>query len=148
MNSESAEATNGREKWRLRLLVFAFMSGICIVLVSFAWGVLRSFDPFRGQSFDKTVWDTAFKCSSRQECIEKEWSCIRGPMYQDLKFRYLRVGTSQDEVMRLLGVKAPMKDGCLYYDLGACSGFGMDGDYLRICLDPQQRIQSVDHHQG
>jgi hypothetical protein len=106
--------------------------------------------PFMGVTFNKVKWDDADRCSSREECIEKEISCIRGPMYLSLKRNYLQVGKSEEEVVRLLGSGTVNRanSSCTDYDLGMCSGLGIDYDWLHICFDQDKKIQSVSHYQS
>lgn len=106
--------------------------------------------PFMGQTFSKAKWEDAVKCSSREECIEKEISCIRGPMYLSLKRNHLQMGTRKETVIDLLGTaKAIQSDpSCTDYELGMCSGFRIDYDWLRICYDRDNKVTAVSHYQG
>lgn len=82
--------------------------------------------------------------------MEKETSCIRDPMYQNLKRNHLQVGKSEEEIMGLLGNGTVNRDTllCTDYDLGMCSGFGIDYDWLHICYDQRKKINSVSPYQG
>jgi hypothetical protein len=106
--------------------------------------------PFMGETFSKAKWENAVKCSSKAECLEMEMSCIRGPMYRDLKRKHLTSGKDRESVTRLLGpAQVDRKNpSCLVYELGMCSGFKIDYDWLYICFDPNDQIESVSHYQG
>lgn len=106
--------------------------------------------PFSGRDFEPAAWAAATQCSSNVECAEKDFACSRGPMYADLEKNHLRLGTSKKSVMTLLGpgIGSERKPACIDYDLGMCSGFKMDPDYLRVCFDADEKVVDVLHYQS
>lgn len=127
---------------------------VVVVLLVLFWKPIVTFVlhelPFMGQTFSKAKWEEAIQCSSKAECMEKEISCIRGPMYLGLKRSHLRLGTSKETIIQLLGPATHSQGdpSCTDYRLGMCSGFGMDYDWLRICYDQGNKVRSVSHYQG
>jgi hypothetical protein len=96
--------------------------------------------PFRKSDFDQVQWRAAPDRSYPSES-ERESSCERGGMARDLQHRYLRPGTTREQVVALLGVPdGTLQEGCIEYSLGMCSGFRIDYDNLRICFAPDGRL--------
>jgi hypothetical protein len=105
--------------------------------------------PFMGKSFDSAVWFSALNCKNDRDCLDKEMTCLRGPMYRDLEKNHLVVGTPKAAVTRLLGEPTRLaKNNCIDYELGYCSGLKIDGDYLRVCFDNGETVINVIHWQS
>lgn len=105
--------------------------------------------PFRGQSFDSSVWASALSCVNRQDCLEKEMACVRGPMYRDLENKHLKAGVPKATVTRLIGKPAFIaENSCFDYELGSCSGLKIDADYLRVCFDSSDKVTNAYHWQS
>jgi len=138
-----------------KVLWYSFLSiPVMVLLVILFWRPIVGFFlhdlPFMGETFSKPKWDNALKCSSTTECMDVEMACVRGPMFSDLKRNHLTSGTSKGSVERLLGTAHPDRHdpSCVVYELGMCSGFKIDYDWLHICFDPNEKIRSVNHYQG
>jgi hypothetical protein len=105
--------------------------------------------PFYGASFNKDRWRTAYLGETPKEIDKKLAQCIRGPMFGDLRNRYLRPGTAKARVIELLGTpdfgSEGVKDGnkCQRWHLGYCSGFKIDLDSLNVCFDAADRVTHV-----
>lgn len=105
--------------------------------------------PFMGHSFDGLLWSSALNCSGDRDCLDKEFACVRGPMYRDLEKNKLQIGVSEMSVIDLIGRPTRVgKANCIDYELGYCSGLKIDMDYLRICFDDTRRISRVSHWQS
>ena len=128
------------------LVIVVFLFGKQIMI--FLWHDL----PFMGADFDKKKWDTAFQCNEKVdlECLNKELACLRSPMYRDLERHYLLQGTPKAKVIELLGEpqEALRHPECIDYNVGFCSGLKIDYDYIRVCFDTKDKIQSVFHYQS
>ncbi|MFC7519044.1 hypothetical protein ACFQUU_29000 [Herbaspirillum sp. GCM10030257] len=138
-----------------KVLWYGFVSiPMMLLLAVLFWKQLVGFLlhdlPFMGETFNKARWENALRCSSNTQCMEVEMACVRGPMYRDLKGNYLSDGTTKEDVLRLLGSAKPdhQNPSCMVYELGMCSGFKMDYDYLHICFDMSDKIKGVRHYQG
>ena len=105
--------------------------------------------PFYGASFDKERWRAAYLGETPEEKGKKLAQCIRGPMFGDLRNRYLRPGTRKARVLELLGnpdfdSKGEREgDVCERWNLGFCSGFKVDLDSLNVCFDAADRVSHV-----
>jgi len=139
-------------KYLRKVLWYSFLSISVTVLLVVIFhrpivGFLLHDLPFIGTAFSKAKWDNALKCSSKNECIDVEMACARGPMFNNLKRNYLNGGMSKESVERLLGTARPDPNNpsCVVYELGMCSGFKIDYDSLFICFDPHEKIRSVNH---
>ena len=110
--------------------------------------------PFRGQSFDPEKWSNAGSCAglSDWKCVEKEASCLRGPMVRDLLRVHLLIGeTTYETATAILGVKeydvVLQEQTCDAFSLGMCSGLGIDYDALYVCSAEDGTISSTGHIQ-
>jgi len=100
--------------------------------------------PFMGKSFDSAVWSSALSCKNDQDCLDKEMTCLRGPMYRELEKNHLIVGVPKATVTRLIGEPTRTdKNNCIDYELGYCSGLKIDTDYLRVCFDSSEKVTNV-----
>lgn len=134
-------------KWLL------IVTGTVLLLVVLFWRSLMGFVlhdlPFMGRSFDAKAWSTALKCTSDKDCIDKDMACVRGSMFRDLSRKHLTPGVPRSQVLALLGEPTLVtKDNCVDYELGYCSGFKIDGDYLRVCYDQGDKVSRVFHWQS
>lgn len=103
--------------------------------------------PFMGTTFTKAEWKMAEQCTGK--ACELDTSCPRGGMFQDLQRNHLVAGTPRSMVEQKLGKSdAPERNNCAIYPLGMCSGLGIDMDYLKICYDNANRVDSVSHYQS
>jgi hypothetical protein len=136
----------------IKWISIIFVAGVIIIflfgkqIMIFLWHDL----PFMGENFNQKVWLTALQCNTGRECIDEELACIRGSMYRDLARNYLFTGTPKNKVGELLGEsqKAYQHPECIDYPLGFCSGLQIDTDFLRVCFDDKNTIQSVFHYQS
>jgi hypothetical protein len=71
-------------------------------------------------------------------------------MYRDLETRILPIGTARERLIEILGKPTRIDDRtqCLLYELGLCSGFKIDTDYLRACFDPAGVLSKLSHFQS
>lgn len=70
-------------------------------------------------------------------------------MYRDLEKNHLLIGTSKKTVIDLLGPPTRANENnCFDYELGYCSGLQIDMDFLHICFDSNEKINSVSHQQS
>lgn len=138
----------------LKILKWAAISTATVLLLTvILWKPILGFVfhdlPFMGESFDKAVWSSALSCKIDQDCLNKEMACLRGPMYRSLEKNHLVAGTSRATVVGLIGEPTRgAKNNCFDYELGYCSGLKIDTDYLRVCFDDKEKIQSVYHWQS
>ena len=131
----------------------AVFAGALLLLVVLFWRPLVGFVlhelPFMGSSFDAKVWSSALVCTSDKDCMDKEMACVRGAMFRDLSRNHLTPGVVRTQVQLLLGEPTVQaKDNCVDYELGYCSGFKIDGDYLRVCYDRADKVSRVFHWQS
>lgn len=138
-----------------KVLKWAVIStAILLLLVAVFWKPALQFVfhdlPFMGERFDQAVWSSALSCKNDQDCVTKEMACIRGAMYRDLAKNHLLPGTLQSTVVNLLGEPTIVdaKNGCFDYELGFCSGWKVDIDFLRVCFNGKQQVNHVSHWQG
>lgn len=116
--------------------------------------LVRVADPFRGDKFDTQTWAEAGLCKGLNdgECAQKERTCPRGGMVHDLISNHLTPQTTRSEtVIELLGqstynVKINGLE-CPGYNLGMCSGLGLDYDSLFVCFDQNGTVAFAGHIQ-
>ncbi|MBO9408694.1 hypothetical protein J7399_14755 [Shimia sp. R9_1] len=144
-----------------RLLSFSrfFLRSIGVIFASIGLLILgliwvMHVSPFRGDEFEVSAWEEAGSCKglSDLQCMEKEASCPRGGMVDDLTTSYLVPGQmTRDQVTAMLGPSTyKIKiDGiaCPAYSLGMCSGLGIDYDSLFVCFGVDDRVSSTGHVQ-
>jgi hypothetical protein len=138
----------------LKIMKWAAIStaALLLLLVLF-WKPILGFVfhdlPFMGERFDRDAWSSALKCKTDRDCSDKQMACRRGPMYRDLKKNHLIVGAPKATVTRLIGEPTlKTKNNCFDYELGNCSGLKIDGDYLRVCFDGNEKVTNVYHWQS
>jgi hypothetical protein len=112
--------------WLLIAAVAVMLLGSLLVLKS---------SPFNAYSFDQRLWAVNRFAGY----------CGRGQMAGDLLRFHLRPGMPRAAVVRLLGppdLKDRTEGGeeVYRYDLGACSGFQVDTDYLDVVFDGAARV--------
>ncbi len=119
---------------------------VFIVAISF-WASAVIFDfeaPFKKRAFDRQAWFDAN--ASEKHRIFGRYACDRGSMAWNLKARHLPKGMTRLRVLKLLGKpgnRLVTPRHCIEYDLGACSSFKMDQDYLQVCFDQRNRLIST-----
>ena len=138
----------------LRILKWSFIATWLLVVVSVFWGsqimaFLFHDIPFMGSSFNQTHWASAEQCSGGTCELKDESECTRARMFRDLKNTHLLVGAPRNDIEKLIGKGSKRAAStCLTYDLGMCSGLGIDMDYLQVCYDSSNKVKSVNHHQS
>lgn len=108
--------------------------------------------PFMGETFTPEKWAAATSCEglTGNECMSKESDCARGPMVRSLLRDHLTAGAKREAVIALLGPEEfTDKDGagCLHWNLGMCSGLGLDYDSLFVCFDGAGHLIKAGHMQ-
>lgn len=109
--------------------------GASILVAAGAMMLARDVLDYRNKAmFVRDDWIDAPKC--RRDGCDAE--CVRGVMIRDLQRRHLHRGMPRGAVSDLLGIgKAISRGGveCLSFEIGMCSGFGIDYDVFIICFD-------------
>ena len=80
---------------------------------------------FSTSKFDQKTWLAPV---SDMESLH----CYRGSMAFDIRDNIIKTGMSKDSVKSLLGDPPSSSENEYVYDLGSCSGIGMDIDSLHI----------------
>lgn len=98
-------------------------------------------NPFNDRKFDQTVWVSYHDSTDPDN--------PRGNMVSNLQKKYLQLGMSKQEVLRLLGEPDYEESSTVYkYNLGVWSGFRIDYDSLDVHFDSSGRLthtQVVQH---
>ncbi len=120
---------------------------LIVVITLIAFILYGRILPFLGKNFDQNEWLQLSASKGDLEQVEKDISCLKGKMVNDLKNNYLKYDiTTAQEVKNLLGndySQVYKKDDCIEYSLGMCSGFKMDYDGLVICFDKNRKVRKV-----
>ena len=81
--------------------------------------------PFSAEEFDQARWVAGLKASQNGECV-------RGRMADDIIAEVAVPGRAKREIDALLGPPQRMQGDVADYELGMCSGFGIDFDSLYV----------------
>jgi hypothetical protein len=120
---------------------------------------LTLFDsPWNELDFDQKAW-LEREVYDLGSGIQGSSSLKRGMMLQDLCNNHLRKGMHKEEVRKLLGTPENQGKGPGFglehlpanqwtYDLGSWSGFRVDGDFLTIIFDKENRLDFFTSWQG
>jgi hypothetical protein len=106
---------------------------IVLLLILITAYAIWSYWLFRGgvfstSTFDPSAWQV-------QQTNDTDATCFRGSMANDIKNRVLKPGASRAAVKDLLGQPDNESSEKFEYNLGMCSGLGIDFDSLNIYFD-------------
>lgn len=161
MHDDMWDRERERRKWPL-----AKSALLVLTVVLLPIGAVRYvFDPFFGQVFTRSAWKAGGSCEGRTDwkCVEKESACPRGRMVWTLQtFHIWPRWTSRTKVVEMLGsdwrpydrttpggvASVQATPSCIQWNLGMCSGLGMDYDFLAVCFDSNDMVEKSFHYQG
>ncbi len=120
-----------------------FVVASLIAIVVGLIGVIYFYDqnPFDDALFDGAVW--------RTEATNTTIDNLRGPMTEDLRKRFLRSGSSKQEILKLLGPPdAADREGFSSYWIGAWGRDRIEFDSLNLAFDDQGCLiaSSIEQH--
>lgn len=96
--------------------------------------------PFSAENFDRTRWHAGLKASQNGECV-------RGRMANDIISTVATPGRLRQDVETTLGPPQRTQGNLAHYELGMCSGIGIDFDslYVEYSGDKVVRADHVQH---
>jgi hypothetical protein len=129
---------NAQNNWTtFRAAKYVILSLLLAVIAFVGWQYWLA----KGGIFSTSRFNTSgWKATPSKD---DDFSCFRGGMANDLKGRVLLPGMSRESVERLLGNPTQSRAKELQYDLGMCSGLGIDFDILHVYFNEHGELERV-----
>lgn len=110
--------------------------------------------PFQTEDFVRDKW------LAGAILPDGDWDCIRGSMVHSILEEHIAgenvdksfveelLGAPDGSGMRGFAAGEEDVEGCMFYELGACSGFQIDLDTLYVCYSPDGVVVASGHYQS
>lgn len=117
------------------LLILSLVAFLSVAVLLGGWFYWACCGVFTTQTFAQKTWHMPHTDA-------EDGQCWRGAMADDLRKNVLHLGITDQEVAALLGEPDQRSRTQWRYNLGACSGLGIDYDLLYLTFDAQGRLLS------